>query len=209
MVIHPRIKSHFVETIIGLEVLEPEEILLTKNFESLRINSFCSGRYCAHKCLEEFEVYSTPILINANGSPQWPEGFVGSISHSQNYAGAVVARKENFKSIGLDIEEVNRIQPDIWHLLFTSDEQSFLSIHSEREQQLLATIFFSIKEAFYKYSSSLTEEFIDFLDVKVTKVNDTYFIQMLNKISSFSESGLVLKANVIIKDKTIVSCICL
>lgn len=182
MIILPYLKFHFTKLNKGLDLLFPEEKLLTKKFESPRINSFCSGRYCAHKCLDEFGIHSTAVLMKKNGAPQWPDGFVGSISHSKKYAGAVVANKESYQSIGFDIEEVNRIQPDIWHLLFTKGEQLFLSKHTLHEQQVLATIFFSIKESFYKFSSGLTSDFIDFLDVEVIKNNNSYFIKPIKSL---------------------------
>lgn len=196
MLVHPDIKFHFTESNKGLNVLLPEEISIVKDFDTSRMNSFCAGRYCAHKCLEEFGIYLFPVPKKKNGSPQWPEGFTGSISHSKRYAGAIVARKENYQSIGLDIEEINRIQPDLWHLLFTSKEQLFLSKYTEKEQQVLSTILFSAKEAFYKLRSEFTDDFIDFLDVEVIQENNAYFIRPLKKAGKFLNDKDALLVNV-------------
>lgn len=199
MFIHPEIKFHFTESNKGLNALFSEEISIIKDFDAPRMNSFCTGRYCAHKCLEEFGIHLFPILKKENGSPQWPEGFTGSISHSKRYAGAIVARKKNYQSIGLDIEEINRIQPDLWHLLFTSKEQLFLSKYLKEEQQVLATIFFSAKEAFYKLRSEFTDDFIDFLDVEVIQENNTYFIRPLKNTDKFlnDKEALVVHVSIL------------
>ena len=184
---HPNLQFHFTEAIHGAGALLPEELPLMSGFARERVASFCAGRYCARKCLSRYGYTDFPVLMKPSGAPLWPDGFTGSISHSKSLAGAIVARKCDFLSVGLDIEEAGRLQPDVWPLLFTRAEQAFL--HQQADQPHIATIFFSIKEAFYKLRSAFASGFVDFTDVEVTKDGNAYSIRSLNGAECFLDSG--------------------
>ena len=46
----------------------------------------------------------TPILKGEKGEPRWPDGLVGSLTHTEGYRGAVVGRSPAVRSVGIDAE---------------------------------------------------------------------------------------------------------
>jgi len=136
-------------------------------FSQKRLEDFSTGRYCAIKALEQLGIQDAVIPIGEDRAPIWPEGIVGSISHCDSLAGAIVAKSSDHISLGLDIEEIGRVTPDLWDLVFTENEKNYLSGLSEEDTLIQSTAIFSIKEAFYKFQHPLTKTFLDFLDVTV------------------------------------------
>ena len=128
---------------------------------------FSTGRYCALKALEQLGIQDAIIPIGEDRAPIWPKGFMGSISHCDSLTGAIVAKSSNHISLGLDIEEIGRVTPDLWDLVFTENEKNYLFGLSDEEIIVQSTAIFSIKEAFYKFQYPLTKTFLDFLDVEV------------------------------------------
>lgn len=140
---------------------------INNQFSQKRLSDFSTGRYCAIKALEQLGIKDVLIPIGEDRAPVWPEGIVGSISHCDSLTGAIVAKSSDHISLGLDIEEIGRVTPDLWDLVFTENEKNYLSGLSEEDILVQSTAIFSIKEAFYKFQHPLTKTFLDFLDVEV------------------------------------------
>ncbi len=138
-----------------------------QQFSPKRLADYSFGRYCATKALEQLEIKDVIIPIGKDREPIWPEGIVGSISHCDRLVGAIVAKSSDYISLGLDIEEIGRVTPDLWDLVFTENEKNYLSGLSSDDILVQSTAIFSIKEAFYKFQHPLTKTFLDFLDVEV------------------------------------------
>ena len=138
------------------------------NYSPKRIADFSTGRYCATKALKQMGIEDVIIPIGHDREPIWPEVIVGSISHCDSLTGAIVAKSSDHISLGLDIEEIGRVTPDLWDLVFTENEKNYLSGLSEKEVLVQSTVIFSAKEAFYKFQHPITLTFLDFLDVEVT-----------------------------------------
>jgi len=136
-------------------------------FSPKRLVDLSTGRYCAIKALEQLGIKDAIIPIGKEREPIWPDGIVGSISHCDKLVGAIVAKKTDHISLGLDIEEIGRVTPDLWDLVFTENEKNYLSGLSDEDMLVQSTVIFSIKEAFYKFQHPLTKTFLDFLDVEV------------------------------------------
>lgn len=106
-----------------------------------------AGRRCAREALRLLTGQGTCPGMAADRSPLWPDGIVGSISHSGDVALAIAARAGACRGIGIDIERV-------------MDGQAAIEIASEaltpRERRHLAkdpfsvTLAFSAKESLFK-----------------------------------------------------------
>src|SRR5690606_8339287 len=81
-----------------------EEAALVKNAVETRRRQFEAGRSAAREALASFGVRAQPILRGAVGEPLWPDGFVGSITHTRSVAAAAVASRDDFQGIGIDID---------------------------------------------------------------------------------------------------------
>ena len=87
-----------------------------------------------------------PIGRDPAGCPVWPAGFAGSISHTSGFTAVLVARTAG--AVGIDLERVGRIDAALWPSVFTPVEM--LSLRTQREHALAATVLFSAKEAVQK-----------------------------------------------------------
>lgn len=134
---------------------------------SKRREEFAAGRLCAAEALKTLGIRQSSVGREEGGAPIWPEGVVGSISHTENIAAAVVARANSVTCVGLDIEERGGVASYLWRFLFSEEEFKYLSKFNQDEQDDLATSFFVCKEAFYKAQWPITREWVDFLDVNI------------------------------------------
>lgn len=158
--------ARFTDKPVRLENLFPEERIISSQYEQRRIDDFAKGRYCAHQCLQTLD-HSQPINQSKDGSPVWPDGFTGSISHSQPFAGAILSRKENYLSVGLDIEKIGRITQDLWPILYSKSELTYLTAQPIKLQSQLSTIIYSLKEAFYKMQFPLFKIGMEHKDLQI------------------------------------------
>jgi 4'-phosphopantetheinyl transferase EntD len=177
------IYSYFSTESKDENVLTEGERILTKTWAKKRINDFSTGRFCARTALRNLNLQHHEILIGPKKEPLWPAGIVGSISHSDGMAGAIIACSSNCKSLGLDIENLGRVNPEMWYLLFTEKEQNFLNSLSPLEKDYYSTAFFSMKESFYKFQFPLTHTFLNFTDVEVSPHTAPFGILVLKDFS--------------------------
>lgn len=81
----------------------PEDL---ERFAVKRQRDYLAGRIAAREALTRLDVTTSswPLQRNLNGSPQWPPGVAGSISHSQGIAVAVVATAAHYPVVGVDVQ---------------------------------------------------------------------------------------------------------
>lgn len=128
--------------------LHPEEGRAVAGAAEKRRRDFALGRTCAHAALAQMNRDGGPIARADNGAPVWPAGIVGSITHTQGYAAAVVAAAADFAGLGVDAERIGGITQDLWPRLFDAGERDGLARHPDPSG--LAAILFSAKEACHK-----------------------------------------------------------
>lgn len=167
----PIISQYFTSVFYGVECLLPDEFVYVADSAAKRRADFSTGRYCARQALAGLINTSPPILQGSRREPLWPHGVVGSISHSQNTTGAVAVLNSDIIAIGLDIETIGSVKPDMWSMIFHQEEQELIQ-SKQGETEFWATLLFSLKEAFYKMQYPLTKQFLDFLDVSIYEIND-------------------------------------
>src|SRR5438034_5985768 len=102
----------------------------------LRQSIFDMGRACAAELLAELGARETSVAMAADRSPVWPQGYVGSITHTDDLLGVAVARRKDFRSIGIDAEAI--IQPgttvEIDDLCMSEKERSRSEEHTSELQ---------------------------------------------------------------------------
>lgn len=175
--------QYFTTQLYGTEVLLPAEKAYLANITSEeRIQHFNTGRYCARQALNNLNIFHVSIRKGPDGEPVWPAGIVGSISHSKHLAGAVVARADKLLSIGMDIETIGDITPQIWDTVFVETEQQFLKNFKGDDLALYSTLLFSGKESFYKLQHPLTKTFLDFTDVEISRHGSGFGLKMRKQL---------------------------
>lgn len=133
------------------------------------------------KALEKLGVHGVLIPTGKHREPLWPQGIVGSISHCDSLTGAIVAKRSDYVSLGFDIEEIGRVTTDLWDLVFSENEKLFLHSALDVERRILSALFFSAKEAFYKFEYPITGLYLDFLDVELSYRKESIELQVLKE----------------------------
>ena len=139
-----------------------EEKLDNPNFKekTAREEEYSLGRYCAKQAMNAIGMDCYEIQSSPHGFPIWPKGIVGSISHSKGTCISAVAKSNDFKAIGIDIEQFNRIKERSLERLIHAKEKA--EIGSDLNK---ATLLFSIKEAFYKAQFPIYKTSLNFKDL--------------------------------------------
>ncbi|MFI5150995.1 MAG: 4'-phosphopantetheinyl transferase [Bacteroidia bacterium] len=171
----------FTESFLTEAVLTPAEQAGLKGISVRRRTDFSTGRYCAREALKNAGLHTAEILTGSGNEPLWPPGYTGSISHTGGLAGAVASSK--LLSIGLDIEQTGRVKDGMWHLLFRPEEQEFLKSLDKNEQLFYTTLFFSMKESYYKMQYPVTKQFLGFTDVVLEKQSSVFQLRIPGEFS--------------------------
>ncbi|WP_409241674.1 4'-phosphopantetheinyl transferase [Bradyrhizobium sp. CB1015] len=129
-----------------------------------RRDEFLTGRSLARRALDELGCPAVAIPVGDRRMPVWPRGYVGSISHSGGLCVAHVGRSGNLASIGIDIELVGALEPDLVRHVCSPEEWAALERNRISDIDP-GTLYFSGKEAVYKAYFPVTRAFLDYTDV--------------------------------------------
>jgi 4'-phosphopantetheinyl transferase EntD len=158
-----------VESQVSLvdDQLWPEELACVQRAVSKRRAEFGTGRLCARRALAQLGLPSRPLLTGLAGAPQWPDGTIGSITHTAEYCAAVVKRSPPWRGVGIDAEDVRILEEDVIRAISTERERLWLAGLAPEIRHAHAVLLFSAKEAFYKLQRPLTGLFLDFPEVEI------------------------------------------
>src|SRR3979409_1362013 len=134
-----------------------------------RQRELLAGRWCAEEALQCLGAGSTHVAMAEDRAPTWPDGVVGSITHTGDFAAAAVAWAADIAAIGIDSEQI--IDPatarDIAEICMVDETTLFREAHG-RSFCEFCTFVFSAKEAVFKCLFPLTRKFLEFSDVRIT-----------------------------------------
>ncbi|WP_164503685.1 4'-phosphopantetheinyl transferase family protein [Pleionea sediminis] len=133
---------------------------------SKRQTEFLAGRYVAREALTKIGLRGEDdleIKIGKHREPIWPEGIIGSITHSSSKAICLLAKTRDADSLGIDVEKI--ISPDK-----VNDIASIVCIESEIDlvtsngfdMSRALTLIFSAKESIFKALYAKVGKFFDF-----------------------------------------------
>ena len=149
------------------EPAHPEELNCVEKAVDKRKREFVAGRNCARRALRELSIADVAILAGDGREPIWPDGIVGSISHTQGYCGAAVARAEQVRGLGLDVEHIRDTHEKLWPEIVSETELASLERDMPGDRARVVALAFSCKEAFYKCQYPLTRQWVGLLDADV------------------------------------------
>ena len=143
-----------------------------------RQNDFLAGRYCAYQALQRAGLeLPGEIPIASDRAPRWPEGWVGSITHTEGFAAAAVARAENTLALGIDTE---RMMPPasfsaLGSQILTPNELVWAEHPASRypdwEAHVVLSLIFSAKESIYKALRPLAGKFFGFQAAEIVRID--------------------------------------
>lgn len=166
------------------EQLHPLEKTLVSQAVDRRKAEFGDARWCAHQALEQLgaqkEVARQPILRGERGAPIWPEGYTGSMTHTDGYRAAVVAPLSTVRSVGVDAEPAERLPDGVLNSIALRSEIGQLTKLVDAGLDHADRLLFCAKEATYKAWFPLTRRFLDFHEAEIDlRADGTFFSYLL------------------------------
>lgn len=131
---------------------------------------FFFGRLAARRALTACGMAPCEVAIGSSREPLWPDGVIGSISHSGRLAAAVALRRGTQRGIGIDLEPV--LGPDLLDAVhatvLSAGEYALLcGGGGVFPIEVLCTLAFSAKESFFKGCFAAVGRYFDFSAVRV------------------------------------------
>ena len=177
-------------------LLPEEEACLSPRAIAKRRREFTAGRVCARAALLRLGIRDFPLLAAPDRSPVWPPGIVGSLSHSADYCGVAVARRDLVAGVGLDVEQARPLEGRVVSIICTPAEIRRLDTLPDLPAGLWAMIVFCAKESTYKCWHPLTRIFLDFHDVEIDLVPraGTFTARILRTRSAEGGAGPAIRS---------------
>lgn len=159
------IMNLFPDLALNQDIFLPESLA---NASQARQACYLAGRGCALSALKiAGDAPRATLERNAQGLPNWPHGFVGSISHAvvnqHGVAIVIVSKNDVHQSIAIDCEPVfsldhaNEIAP-----LTASANEQRLGERLGFSRELWLTMVYSLKETLFKLLYSHVNCFMPF-----------------------------------------------
>lgn len=127
---------------------------------------YLAGRRAALAALRDAGSTATDLPIGADRAPVWPDGFLGSLSHTDGLAVAIaLPTSAGAHGIGLDVERVvaeDHLEAIRSLALDASDCAALAALAHVRGWPYALTLGFSAKESFYKAAAATVGRFFDF-----------------------------------------------
>ncbi|WP_246090356.1 4'-phosphopantetheinyl transferase family protein [Nonomuraea deserti] len=145
-----------------------EEEVISRSVETRR-KEFVTARMCARQAMSLLGLPPQPLLPGLRGEPQWPKGFVGSITHCAGYRGAVVSPGSDTITIGIDAEPDEPLSNGVLEAISLPEERKALrALAADHPEVSWDRLLFSAKESVYKAWFPLAKRWLDFEDAILT-----------------------------------------
>lgn len=192
----PQIASPFPDTVafslvhtsvLQSEQAHPEELqALSPRAVPSRRREFSLGRIAARRALASLG-QAGPVGIGAGREPLWPEGFVGSITHSGDVAAGAAAPLSTTAGLGLDLEDSRRVKPDMEPLIADPEERRWTAGDPLRLAQL-----FSAKESLFKALYRFRQEHFGYDAVRLHPIAEGFVATLREDMGSYRAKGAEL-----------------
>jgi 4'-phosphopantetheinyl transferase EntD len=150
----------------ALASLPPAEQDRARALAPLRRRAYVAGRTALHLALAASGDHGAPILSDDRGAPILPAGWVGSVSHKDARAAALIAPAGR-GHLGVDLELAVPPRQDIARRILTPREQAALP-----DRGRAVTLRFAIKEAIYKAIDPYVRRYVGFTEVELDLAGD-------------------------------------
>ena len=134
-----------------------------------RVREATTARSCARVALKRLylrepeltEPPTEPVFVpRADGSPAWPAGVVGSMTHCAGYRAAAVGSAHRYAGVGIDVEPAVPLSAAVQELIVRDEERRFaFGVYSK--------VLFSAKEAALKTWYPLGFRGFDVSDISI------------------------------------------
>ena len=169
---------------------------------------YLAGRLCAREALRRVTGQASVPAIGDDRAPQWPRGVVGSITHSDNWAAALVAPDDRWRAVGMDVERLlpsdraQRLQGEI----LTPAELQRLEHLDDQTRAARISLTFSLKESLFKALYPLTLTRFYFHDAELLDIDrDSARLRLLIDLNADWRAGAELDGQFVLFDGKVLS----
>ncbi len=170
---------------------------------------YLAGRICARAALQRLDGLACVPAIGEDRAPVWPAHVSGSITHSTGRAAAIVAKKDHWQGLGMDVE--NLLDPERAERLageiLTSPELQRMTKLARDDRALLVTLTFSVKESLFKALYPIVRQrfYFEHAEVLDWKHDGQVRLRLLTDLSTEWCHGSELQAQFGVKDGQLLS----
>ncbi len=136
---------------------------------------FLAGRFCAREAIGRLGTLSNAAALprDADGCPVWPQGLVGSISHTDAFATAAVAPAGIARGLGVDVEPTmsGEAADEVARVVAPEEERRRVAEAAGLNRLESLTLIFSAKESLFKALYPPTRRHFDHLDCAVVRLD--------------------------------------
>lgn len=148
---------------------DEEESCVARAVEKRR-HEFRAGRHAAKAALRQLGFAREVALLPVAGTrrPDWPAGYVGSITHTAGFCAALAARSSDFRGVGIDVEPRTALKPELLARICTDPERDWLEQQPDDcYRPYWGKTIFCIKETLYKVFNPIHQVFLGFQEAEV------------------------------------------
>jgi 4'-phosphopantetheinyl transferase EntD len=157
----------------GADPVQPEvlsrltgpERKCAEGLRAYRQVQFVGGRLALAAGFAEMGARRVPVLTDEHGAPTLPEGLVGSVTHKQDLAVALLARGR--AGVGVDLEDTDRPRPGVAARVLTPRELAAVEALVPHRQWVDTVVRFSVKESVYKAVHPTLRRYVGFGEIEV------------------------------------------
>lgn len=157
-------------------LLLPAERTGVERMGDARAAEYSSGRRVAREALRLLGIEDWPVAVRGRvpgdtwgRAPLWPEGVVGTITHSRTLSLALVVHRARLVGVGADLETGNRVSERVAERVLNERERARQRARQQAhlDEPDWRTLLFSAKESVYKAVNPVAGEFLGFEDVEI------------------------------------------
>lgn len=154
------------DALLAAEALHPAEAAQAARMSAARRREFALGRACARRALAQLGIHGEPLLRGEGRAPQWPEGIIGSLTHTEGLCAAVATRRGELIALGLDAE-CAPLSARAARRVLDADERLRLGVLASPPACGFETLAFSAKESVFKALFPLSGLRLGFRDAAI------------------------------------------
>ena len=151
----------------AIDCLSEQEAMAVSHAAPKRKREFATARALAREGLARFfSIKEFDLLNGKDRAPIWPHGVSGSLSHSSTRAWVALVEADR-GTVGIDGENRERLQRDLWRLTMREEEATYLNGLKTSIQEHRALVIFSAKEALFKAQYPWSRLHVNFKAIQV------------------------------------------
>lgn len=189
-------KSRYADDEFNAFGIEPPINILEASIK--RRAEFLAGRLCAVTALRIFGSEAKSPASGSSRQPIWCSDIVGSITHTDTAAAALVGSSSRYLGVGIDCEVLvdDSVHKNLRDEVLTLRERELYERLADDDQSLFFTTVFSAKESLFKALFSSVGFYFDFHDAEVTEfdvVTGVIRIRLLTTLAKRLSSGVIIE----------------